>query len=466
MSDSVSKFQAEVTAVMQLLLKVAVMEITKVFERRSFGSCTANGETKLFEDLESVPDLGACLEGALRNAEKAVCSVGVQVGEESPSVEPELDPRDKDSHMEGNELCVQATQMGDGLPPRESPYLDLDDTVDLKCTVDLPCNIFKQKAIKEERQNILVFQTAGVGYPQAELATQDDGLQAQSPLHDSFPSLFSSVTVDISSTELSLNTLGQSGLGLKEGDFIQSVKELAKSELLETAVSSGENGAALQNELLTDLNTCASDSSPDINTVRLHLNQPPFDSKLLKPCSVKLVNLLLTSDTERRKTGVPGGKELCMPKDLRPHQHAHTGHRLCCFTKCGDGVWRLREAISQKRLHCCKICGKKFDRRRILRRHERFHTGEKPYSCSVCSKTFALRKSLRRHERFHTGERPHSCPQCDKCFRLKDSLKAHMRFHTGEKPFACSLCSKRFRILKNLHKHSSLCLINKWPVNR
>ncbi|XP_036452756.1 zinc finger protein 791 [Colossoma macropomum] len=432
MSDSVSKFQAEVAAVMQLLLKVAVMEITKVFERRSFVSCTANGGTKLCEDLESLPDLGACLEGALRHSEKAVCSVGVQVGEESPSVE--LDPRDKGSHREGNKLCLQDSQMGDGLLPTENPYLGLVETVDLQCTVDLPCNIFKEKqAVKEERQNILVLQTAGVGHPQAELATQENGLQAPSPLHESFPSLFSSVTVDISSTDLSLNTLGQSGLSLKEGDSVQSVKELAKVELLEAAVSSDENSAALQNESLADVKTCASDSSPDINIVRFQLNQTPFDCKLLKPCSVKLVNLLVISDGKRRKTEVPGGKEFCTPKDLRHHQHAHTGHRLCCFTKCADGVWRLQGAVSHKRSHGCKICGKKFKRRKILRRHERFHTGEKPYSCSACSKTFALRKSLRRHERFHTGERPHSCPQCGKGFRLKDSLKAHMRFHTGGK---------------------------------
>ncbi|KAL6490025.1 hypothetical protein MHYP_G00003700 [Metynnis hypsauchen] len=357
MSDSVSNFQAEVAAVMQLLLNVAVMEITKVFERRSFVSCTANGGAKLleFEDLESVPDLRACLEGALRHTEKAVCSVGVQVGEESPPLKLELEPRDKDSHREGNELYVQATQVGDGLPPPESPYLDLEDTVDLQCTVDLPCNIFTEKqAIKEERQNILVFQTAGVGHPQAELAPQENGLQAQSPLHDSFPSLLSSVTVDISTTELSLNTLGRSGLGLKEGDFVQSVKELAKAELLETTVTSGENSAALQNELLTDVNTCASDSSSDINTLRSHLNQPPFDCKLLKPCSVKLVDLLLISDAERRKIDFPDGKEFCTPKDLRPHQHAHTGHRLCCFTMCTNGVWRLRGAVSPKHLHGCK----------------------------------------------------------------------------------------------------------------
>uniref|UniRef100_A0A3B4GNC6 C2H2-type domain-containing protein n=1 Tax=Pundamilia nyererei TaxID=303518 RepID=A0A3B4GNC6_9CICH len=127
-----------------------------------------------------------------------------------------------------------------------------------------------------------------------------------------------------------------------------------------------------------------------------------------------------------------------VPKDLRRHQGLHTGHRLCCFTRYG---------------YSCSICGKTFSRRKILRRHKRFHTGEKPYSCSACSKTFALRKSLRRHSRFHTGERPHTCTQCGKSFRLRDNLKAHLRFHSGEKPFSCATCGKTFRIMRNLEKH-------------
>lgn len=193
--------------------------------------------------------------------------------------------------------------------------------------------------------------------------------------------------------------------------------------------------------------------------IKLKLTSP--DQKLMLPCTVQLVNVLTVPESEiklqedaikghdpKHKRGRP------IPKDLRRHQGPHTGHRLCCFTPCGDGIWRLAKVVTHTRDgYACSICAKTFKRRKILRRHARFHTGEKPYSCSQCSKTFALRKSLRRHLRFHTGERPHLCTQCNKSFRLRDNLKAHLRFHTGEKPFSCITCGKMFRIMRNLEKH-------------
>ncbi|XP_059201307.1 zinc finger protein 629 [Centropristis striata] len=197
------------------------------------------------------------------------------------------------------------------------------------------------------------------------------------------------------------------------------------------------------------------------NNLHMKLKLTTLDQKLKRPCVVQLVDVLRLPESEAKlqdavaklqdeshKTGWP------VPKDLRRHQGLHTGHRLCCFTPCGDGVWQLQKVVAHSRDgYPCSICGKTFKHRKILRRHARFHTGEKPYSCQTCSKSFALRKSLRRHMRFHTGQRPHVCLQCGKSFRLRENLKAHLRFHTGEKPFNCTTCGKTFRIIKNLEKH-------------
>lgn len=200
--------------------------------------------------------------------------------------------------------------------------------------------------------------------------------------------------------------------------------------------------------------------TPKKNNLHLKLKVTSPDEKLKCPCEVQLVDVLTLSESKMKLQDDVKGQDAkhktdrAMPKDLRRHQGLHTGHRLCCFTSCGNGVWRLQKVVTHSRDgYMCNICKKTFKRRKILRRHERFHTGEKPYSCSVCSKTFALRKSLRRHLRFHTGERPHTCTVCNKSFRLRDNLKAHLRFHTGEKPFSCSTCGKMFRIMKNLEKH-------------
>lgn len=202
--------------------------------------------------------------------------------------------------------------------------------------------------------------------------------------------------------------------------------------------------------------------TPEESSLQVKLKLTSPELKLTRPCRVLLADVLRASESGSNLKDVAAKEQDAwrksgwrLPKDLRPHQGPHTGHRLCCFSPCGRHVWRLKPVVANTRDggYVCGFCQKAFKRRKILRRHERFHTGERPYSCSKCSKTFALRKSLRRHLRFHTGERPHVCPRCSKSFRLRDNLKAHMRFHTGEKPFTCAACGKTFRIVRNLDQH-------------
>uniref|UniRef100_A0A8C5NC63 C2H2-type domain-containing protein n=1 Tax=Gouania willdenowi TaxID=441366 RepID=A0A8C5NC63_GOUWI len=201
-----------------------------------------------------------------------------------------------------------------------------------------------------------------------------------------------------------------------------------------------------------------SPSSSDGAVLPAEGGDKPSDLKLKLSCSVVLVDVhALSKSKTKTEKGLKRSEHNFgspLPKDLRRHQGVHTGHRLCCFTKCPNDIWRLQDIVAHSRDgYACDICGKTFKRRKILRRHARFHTGVKPYACSVCAKTFALRKSLRRHQRFHTGDRPHACLQCGKSFRLRDNLKAHLRFHTGEKPYSCALCGKKFRIMRNLSQH-------------
>ncbi|TRY92672.1 hypothetical protein DNTS_007713 [Danionella cerebrum] len=360
--------------------------------------------------------------------------------------------RDRTSRRSAFDVCgsceLQESGKGEALSPSESLCKEPPEAVDFQCMVDLPCSIFKETGDGVERGNKIICDTPWAADVKKQDPNQENGLPLLNALEEacshsvvdpeSYP--FSSVLDSFPSDELSTDTTIQWGLGIMDVNALPSV-EKPKAESLEEASDQSSTSAGNRK-------------------VCFQLTQTPFDCKLLRPCSVQLVNLI-RQPTFQKANGT-SQKFLCPPKDLRTHHGVHTGRRLCCFKDCGNGIWRLQGEASHGHVHVCKMCNKKFKRRKALKRHERFHTGEKPYSCSKCKKTFALRKSLRRHERFHTGERPHVCPRCRKGFRLKNNLKAHLRFHTGEKPFVCSLCTKAFRIHKNLEKHR---LMHSVPVS-
>ncbi|KAG5846210.1 hypothetical protein ANANG_G00147380 [Anguilla anguilla] len=101
----------------------------------------------------------------------------------------------------------------------------------------------------------------------------------------------------------------------------------------------------------------------------------------------------------------------------------------------------------------CSQCGKRFTIARNLERHQHIHWGDAAFCCSHCGKRFKRADHLKVHQRVHTGERPYSCPQCSKRFRFSGDLNTHKRVHTGEKPYCCTLCGNRFGQLRQLKAH-------------
>ncbi|KAK7945119.1 hypothetical protein WMY93_000847 [Mugilogobius chulae] len=442
--------QQQVETLLGTLVKAAAVELTKLFESTYFASAAATDTGRGCDDSN-----GSVKPFYPLNAGDGKQSVGVQVdvvdcGSTALSSDPFLCSDETDFKVEG--LTPSGLLLGEDEAPIDPLWSPMNTQQDVADPEDL-------------LQDFLQLETSTPSCSQPETNMKDDiksEPEASTNNHLESPQRSSSKKkVYVIQPTVSDGTLDQT-------KFVCPIILKTRSSKTEAETSEQPTHTEPQQAKVSTAKGRAHSPSLSDGTITpaqagvSPQNQPlirmqSLDMKLLKPCTVQLVNLLSVPPgvPKHQYEAVNGKAGWSLPKDLRPHQSLHTGRRLCCFTKCDNGVWRLQKIVTHSRSgYACSKCGKAFQHRKILRRHERFHTGEKPYGCPRCSKTFALRKSLRRHMRFHTGERPHSCTQCGKCFRLRENLKAHLRFHSGEKPYSCASCGKTFRIQKNLEKHA------------
>lgn len=116
------------------------------------------------------------------------------------------------------------------------------------------------------------------------------------------------------------------------------------------------------------------------------------------------------------------------PKNIKCHQCPKRFSTLDAY-KTHVSIAHVGSRVFQSSFQC-KVCFKKFPRKRELDRHVTLHSGMKPFSCSQCDKKFTRKDNLNKHEQTHeclVTNMP--CIECGATFEKKADLVAHIKSH-------------------------------------
>ncbi|CAH0602499.1 unnamed protein product [Chrysodeixis includens] len=116
--------------------------------------------------------------------------------------------------------------------------------------------------------------------------------------------------------------------------------------------------------------------------------------------------------------------------------------------------------------HKCSTCGKRFNFRNGLKKHELIHTGGGPrIACPICQKM--VREDLMKtHNKIHSERETFTCVECNKVFASRASYEYHIKYTQTHAQndilkYKCTYCEKGYRSQSELKDHTNYTHLGK-----
>lgn len=152
-------------------------------------------------------------------------------------------------------------------------------------------------------------------------------------------------------------------------------------------------------------------------------------------------------------------KQFATETSRKNHEKIHTGeprkkekYKRACYCKDPEcPKHKYRRPTPRKPLSKCGHCDEVFVFKHDLRRHW-WTVHNIGHKCQFCEKQFYQYSNREKHERTHTGQRPYACTYCPLAFSSQTYWKNHIRIHENDLPFLCTTCGDRF-VTKTILKY-------------